>query len=118
MENITLGQIALGVAFLVALISGIGALMKNMKDWIVNVMKEQIDEIKRENKALQEQIGNVDLNTCKNFLVARLSEIEKGNSLEGIESERFWEQYQHYEKMGGNSYIKRKVEQLKSEGKL
>ena len=118
MESITLGQIAAAVAFLAALISGVGIIMKKMKDWMVNAVKEQLEEIKDENKDLKKRIDNVDLNTSKNFLVARLSEIERGNPLEEIESERFWEMYEHYSEIGGNSYIKRKVEQLKADGKL
>ena len=116
MESITLGQIAVGVAFLAALISGMGVLMKKMKDWIVKAMKDQLDEIKNENKALKKLIDNVDLNTTKNFLVARITEIERGDKLDEIASERFWEEYAHYSEIGGNSYIKRKVEQLKADG--
>ena len=118
MENITLGQIAIGIAFLVALISGIGALMKSVKTWINKAMKEPLEIIVTEIKNVNDRIDKVDMNTCKNFLVARLAEIEQGNSLDDIKMQRFWEEYEHYAEIGGNSYIRRKVEQLKAEGKL
>ena len=118
MENITLGGIAVAVTFLVALITGVGVLVKRLKEWVQAALKEQLDEIRSENKDLKKRIDNVDLNTTKNFLVARLSEIEHGKTLEDIENERFWEEYQHYCEIGGNSYIKRKVEQLKAENRL
>ena len=58
------------------------------------------------------------MQACKNYLVSFLSDVEKDELTDEIERERFWEQYQHYTEHGGNSYIKRKVEKLKSEGKL
>ena len=35
-----------------------------------------------------------------------------------IETERFYDSYQKYTELGGNSYIKGKVDRLKNEGKL
>ena len=35
-----------------------------------------------------------------------------------IETERFWEQYEHYKKMDGNSYIKEWVAKLQKKGWL
>lgn len=118
MENITVGQIAIVIAFLAALISGIGVLLKSIKSWIINAMKEPLGSIVGEIKNVNDRIDKVDMNTCKNFLVARLSEIEQGNVLDDIKMQRFWEEYEHYAEIGGNSYIRRKVEQLKVEGKL
>lgn len=58
------------------------------------------------------------MQACKNYLVSFLSDVEKNHPIDETERERFWEQYQHYTEHGGNSYIKRKVEHLQSEGKL
>ena len=118
MEQITIGEIAVAVAFLAALISGVGVLSKKTKDWINKAMEKQLDEIGKGIKDLGERIDSVDMQATKNFLVARLSEVEKGTPLDDIETERFWEEYEHYSKIGGNSYIKRKVEQLKTDGKI
>ena len=118
MENITLGEIGIAITFLVGIISGISYLHKHLKEWIAQSLKEQLDSIKDEVKGLHERIDNVDMQACKNYLVSFLSDAEKNELTDEIERERFWEQYQHYTEQGGNSYIKRKVEHLKSEGKL
>lgn len=117
MENITLGQIGLAVTFVVGLITGIGYLGKHVKTWIADALKEQLDDINEKITELSGKIDDVDMNATKNFLVARLSEIEQ-SQLNEIEAERFWEQYEHYHSIGGNSYIDQKVEKLKSMGKL
>ena len=63
-------------------------------------------------------INRVDMENCKNFLVSFLSKVDKGNDVDEIEKERFWEQYEHYSSLGGNSYIKNKVEALCKKGLL
>ena len=118
MENITIGQIGLAVTFLVGLISGIGYLHKQMKVWIADALSDQLKAIGDKINELNDHIDDVDMNSTKNFLVARLSDVESGQPLSEIEAERFWEQYEHYHKIGGNSYIDQKVEKLRSMGKL
>lgn len=118
MESITLGQISVTVAFLVGLISGIGYLMAQMKKWVSKAFKEEFEPINKKIDTLQDRIDQVDMESCKNYLVGFLADVEQDQLIDEIEKERFWEQYQHYEKMGGNSYIHRKVEQLKTEHKL
>ena len=118
MENITIGYIIGGVVLLAGFIAGVRELKKSVKDWITNLLKEPFDNLSAKLSTLQEKIDDVDISTCKNFLVARLAEIERGHQLDEIETERFWEQYEHYLAIGGNTYIKRKVEQFKSEGKI
>lgn len=111
MEQITLGQIALSITFIVGLISGIGYLKTHIEAWFTKPLKRELEPIK-------EQIKEVDLNATKNYLVRCLKDIERGVNLSEVEMERFYEQYEHYKKSGGNSYIKKCYEQLESEGKL
>lgn len=118
MDNITLGEIGIAITFLVGIISGISYLHKHLREWIAQSLKDQLDSIKDEVKGLHDRIDGVDMQACKNYLVSFLSDVEKDELTDEIERERFWEQYQHYTEHGGNSYIKRKVEKLKSEGKL
>ena len=118
MEQITLGQIALGLTFIVGLIGSIKYLREHIHEWISGSLSDQFEAIDDKFDKLTEQIDGVDMNATKNFLVARLAEVEKGSQMDEIERERFWEQYEHYSKIGGNSYIQRKVEQLKEDGKL
>lgn len=118
MEQITLGQIGLAVTFIVGLIGGIGYLKTHLQQWIADSLRDQFQAVEDKINKLQCRIDDVDMGTCKNYLVATLADLEKGNPLDEIERERFWEQFEHYSKIGGNSYIQRKVDQLKSEGKL
>lgn len=118
MENLTIGQVAVAVAFLGALIAGVKYLLAEAKTWITESMKTQMDAFSVKIEALEDKISDVDMESCKNYLVTFLSGVEKDHLIDEIERERFWEQYAHYRKKGGNSYIERKVEQLKSEGKL
>ena len=118
MDNITLGQIAIAVAFLVALVTGVKHLLAEAKGWISESMKTQMDEISGKIEAMERRIADVDMQTCKNYLVVRIAEIENGKVPQEVEKERFYEQYEHYIKIGGNSYIRKKVEQLEAEGKL
>ena len=118
MEQITLGQIALGITFIAGLIGGIGVLHRTLKGWLSKALKEQFDTINSNIAKLQERLDDVDMESTKNFLVARLSEIDRGSELDDIVKERMWEELEHYQKKGGNSYIHRKVEQLKEDGKL
>lgn len=118
MENITLGQIAVAIAFLAALITGTGVLLKTIKKWLGVAFQGEFDKLNKKMDGLQTYIDDVRFNSCKNYLVHFLSEVDRGQPIDEIERERFWEQYEHYKKNGGNSYIKRKVEQLTHDGKL
>lgn len=117
METITIGQIGLVITFIVGLITGIGFLHNSLTKYITMTLKEQFDGIGKKIDNLSEKIKDVDMDTSKNFIVARLAEAEKSH-LNEIEKERLWEVYRHYEEIGGNGYVKSKVEQLKADGKL
>ena len=117
-ENITFGDVSTAVTVLVGFIGGIGYLKKNLKVWIAKALEEQLRSIDEEMKNLQERLDKVDLEGCKNFIVRCLADFENNIQISETELERFWEQYEHYEKVGGNSYIKQKVEKLKKEGKI
>jgi len=118
MEQITLGQIALAVTFIVGLITGLSYIYSKLRKWISNAFKEDLEPLSRKIDQLGERVDTVDMNACKNHLVTFLSGVEKGEVPDEIEMERFWEQYQHYTERGGNSYIKRKTEALKAAGKI
>ena len=118
METVTLGWIVASVAVLVALIKGLKYLHKTTKEWITDLLQEPFDGINKRIDELTKKVDDVDIATSKNFLVAKIAEVDKGNKLDEIEKERFWEQYEHYKKRGGNSYIQRKVDELKESGKL
>ena len=107
MEQISLGDIASWAAFIVALGGSVAAIINGVK----KVMEKLLEPIKSQIKA-------VDMENCKNYLVTFLAAVERGQEHDEIELERFHEQLGHYQQIGGNSYIKSKVEKLKKEGKL
>ena len=118
MTNITLGQVAAVIAFLVALFTGVSYLVKQFKEFIIKALKDQFDPINKKIDELDKKVSNVDIESCKNFLVQFLSAVDQGDRIDEIQKERFWEEYQHYIKIGGNTYIKKKVDQLEREGRL
>ena len=118
MEQITIGQLVAALAFIVGFIGSVSYIKTHIQKWISDSLKPEFDKVDSQITHLEDKIEGIDIATCKNFLVARLAEIDKGMSWNEIEAERFWEQYEHYTKHGGNSYIVQKVEKLKAEGKL
>lgn len=118
LEQITIGEVAVAVTFLVGLIGGLGYLRTHLKDWVGHAVKGQLDEIEKTVNELNKRIETVDAESTKNFLVKMLGDIDRGETLNDVQLERFWEQYEHYRHNGGNSYIKRKVDQFQEDGKL
>lgn len=113
MEEITLGQIGIAVAFLAALIAGVNTLKKSIKDWLNAALKEQFDAMNKRFDTIEKRLDNVDIENCKNYLVTFLAEVQRGEMKDETEMQRFWEEFEHYKNLGGNSYIKNKVEELK-----
>lgn len=118
MEKITLEQIAVAITFLVGFVGGIGFLNRNIKSWFTKFVEEQFSPFQKKINEMNDNIKKVDTESCKNYLVRCLGDFEQGCEMSDVEQERFWEQYEHYLKSGGNSYIKHRVEKLQSEGKL
>ena len=124
LENITVGQIAVFIAFVAALITGGVKIKDAVKKWLENLLKGKFDEQSKENKALSDKIDKleektdkVDFENCKNYLVTYISSIKRGEEKDEIEKERFWENYTRYtEDYDGNSYIKGEVKKLTDKG--
>lgn len=117
MENITLGQIAVAIGFITALVGGVKYVLNDIGKIVEKALKPTNDRITQMEKNLSEKIEEVDMNACKNFLVAQIDMMQKGE-IDAIAKERFFEQYEHYIKLGGNSYIKNEVDNLKKQGRL
>ena len=118
MEQITIGQVVASLAFIVGFIGSVSYIKTHIQKWISDSLKPEFEKMDDKINHLESHMEGIDVATCKNFLVARLAEIEKGQEWNDIEAERFWEQYEHYTKHGGNSYIVQKVDKLKDEGKI
>ena len=114
MENITLGQIGVSLTLLVGIIGGIVYLKNKIKEWVEEFLDKQFIAIDKRFDDLEEKIDRVDEETCKNFLVRFLGDVERDNAdILPQEYQRFWEEYEHYINSKGNSYIKEWVAKLK-----
>lgn len=119
MSNITLGWINENIAFLLALGGGLFALYKAIKKAFEAGLKPVMDKISTVESNLTEEMKKIDKNSTKNFLVTIINEIERGQKMDEVTMERFWEEYEHYvNDLDGNSYIKKRVTKLQNEDKL
>ena len=118
MDALTVGQIVAGLALIAGFITSVTLIIKNLKTWFTKLIQPEFDGLKKEVQGVSDNVKSVDRESCKNYLVTVLSSVEKGNALDEIERERLYEQFEHYKTIGGNSYIRRKFEQLQTEGKL
>jgi len=115
MENLTLKDISLAITFMVGFLGGVGFLYKSIKGFLEKIIKEQFAPFNESIEDLKTNVERVDMESCKNYLVRCLGDLEHGNKLSDVEQERFWEEYEHYLKIGGNSYVKHRVEKLQQE---
>ena len=116
MENITIGQIAVTIAFVVALVGGLTSLKKLITKGIEDALKTRFDGIEKSQKEIIKRLDMVDIENCKNYLITFLSEVSRGELKDEIEVKRFWEELEHYYACGGNSYVKHKVDELQKRG--
>lgn len=107
MENITIGQITTIIVGVVALISGVEFLLIRFNKLFDTKLAP-----------INTRLNDIELSSDKNFIVRFLADIEEGNKVDEVELERFYDIYKRYIELGGNSYIKRKVDKLTNEGKL
>ena len=118
-ERLTVEDISVIVIFLGGLIGGIKYLKKELKDALHEMLKDQFKEVNEKLDGLQSSLTKVDTQTCKNFLVRFLADVERGAEVYDDEKTRFWEEYDHYiDDLNENSYIKEWVHKLLDEGKL
>lgn len=85
---------------------------------LASPLNEKLDSLTKDMADLKKDVQYVDLQSTKNYLVTTLARIERGEYLSDTEIERLVEQYDHYIRHGGNSYVKAKYEKLKEQGKI
>ena len=108
MQNLTLGIISNEIIWVIGFVTAIYTIVRTIKG-----------SIKAGFAPIEKKIDKVDMNATKNFLVSKIADLKKGEGLDDVSRERFYEQYRHYtEDLHGNSYIKREVERLEKDGKL
>ena len=125
MDDITIGQILSVLKWFIGFAGIIGTLWggyiglkTSLEKTVEKQIKIQISTLSAKIDEIEKKVDRVDMESCKNYLVRFLSDVEHGNTIDEIERQRFWEQYEHYLKCGGNSYIQQKVLNLKDKKKL
>lgn len=98
------------VEIIVAIITGFVTLTISIINLVTN--KKNVKK-----SDLIEQINKVQLDNCKNYIVQQISAADR-RDLSAAEKERYWENYDTYISLGGNSYIHSETERLKKEGKI
>ena len=118
-QNMTLLEVSVILLFIIGLIRGVQELKKSIKEFLQKLLVDQFKEVNDKLATMQTSITKLDKQTCKNFLVRYLADIERGECIYDAEQRRFWEEYDHYiEDLHENSYVKEWVAKLKKEGKL
>lgn len=118
MEGVTLGQLSNVLIFIAGVLGAGGSIAVFFGKRFEKLMEEQLKPTNDKIDAIADQIDEVDMANCKNYLVQIISTLEAGRPVDKVAIERFWENYDHYTLNGGNSYIHTAVERLKKEGKL
>ena len=118
MESITLGDISNVLVFIAGIHASGGSIAVFFSKRFGKMMAYQLKPTNDKIDTLQSSISEVDMSNCKNYLVQIISILEAGGTVDKVALERFWENYDHYIELGGNSYIHTAVERLKKEGKL
>lgn len=116
--NINVGSLVTTVVSIASFIGAVVAIAKYLKKGISKVVRESVEPVEKEIKNLRTDINSVKFDNCKNYVVDFLSKVEEDRKITNDELERFYENYQLYTDMGGNSYVHNWVERLKAEGKL
>lgn len=106
MENITLGQIGIGLAFLVGLIGSIKYLANEMNNKVEKVLQP-----------INQKIDNLELSSIKTDLVNFMC-LAEHNQITDEQKINAHELYDRYCSLGGNSYVHDKWEKLRKEDKI
>ena len=117
-ENITLGMFSTGMIFLIGLGIGLKSIYSGFKQGVANLLDDKFNEINEKIDNLDNKLNEVELASCKNYIVPYLADMERGIIPDEIEQQRFWDAYDTYKERGGNSYIHDRVNKLAREGKI
>lgn len=117
MEKITIGQIAVALAFIVALWGSIETISKKISKAFDASLDKKLKPLEDKIDKIDKKVNDVDMNATKNFLLARIEETKHGG-IDEITRMRMLEQWEHYKTLGGNSFITGEMEKLKRENKI
>ena len=116
------------VIFFVSFLVAVKYLQTTMRDTVKEVNKEDFEDIQDTitdlkddmNKRFDDvntRIDKSDLESCRNFLVHAMVDIDRGIADDAL-IHRFWDELDHYHNEKQNSYIDTRVQALIDSGKL
>lgn len=109
--KMTISDIAVFLGLIAGIITSLGVILVPIKKSLTKVIKNEIEPI-------NQNIKNLDVGQCKNFLVRFLADVEQGQKLDQVEKERAYEIYDHYTNdLKQNSYIHVRWTQLMEKDK-
>ena len=118
MENITLGQVAVALAFLVGLVGSILVILGYVKK-ISNKLLEPIsNQLSKMDSDHLEKIKQLELTSIRTDLVNFINDVEHDVQKSQIQRMNAHELYDRYRQLGGNSYVHDHWEALVRAGKI
>lgn len=118
MGDITIAQIAAAVALVAGLIAGLTAISKLVGKAASNWLQKSLEPISEKLDTIDGRFDDFDQDRCKDYLVQFIAKMDEGHQPSETELERFYENYDRYTSLGGNSYVKTEVQRLSAAGKL
>lgn len=117
-ENITLGQIGVWLAFIVTFIGSILAILRYAKQVNNKILEPLNEKLNVMDKEHLKKIELLELNSIKTDLVNFINDVEHNVPKSQIQKLNAHELYDRYSELGGNSYVHDHWEKLKREGKV
>lgn len=118
MENISLGQIATIITFLVAVIGGLTTLIAFFKRFIKKILTPLNAKITELQNAASMSRNNIEIELIKVILANFINDINHGVEKSQIQKQNAFELYDRYLALGGNSYIHENWKKLIKENKI
>jgi len=118
MENITVGDIVGWITVIAGAITSIGVIYKTASKGFHKALENAMQPVVEKLETLERKHDLSDREHAKNYIVRFLADVEQGEPIDQDELHCFWDNYELYKAMGGNSYVHDKVEKLKAQGKL
>lgn len=111
--DITLGQIGAFLGLIAGIIASSSAIILFMQKVLKRTIKNELEPMSIQIEKISDNVKTLDTNQCKNFLVRFLADVEQGNELDKVETERAYEVFDHYTNdLKQNSYIHKRWKEL------
>ena len=111
--DITLSQIGAFLGLIAGIITSGSIIVALMQKVLKKTIKNELNPMSEKIEKISEDVKTLDTNQCKNFLVRFLADVEKGNELDKVETERAYEVFDHYTNdLKQNSYIHKRWKEL------